>query len=93
MPSKILESEVNDTIVRRVFKDNNLVSNKQWPYRTGYSTELHLTHLTETWRTALDSGKVVAVAFIDFKKAFDSVSYDILETKLNPRFRNHRHAS
>ena len=34
-----------------------------------YSTELLLTHLTETWRTALDSGKAVAVAFIDFKKA------------------------
>ena len=29
VPSKIMESEVNDTIVRHVFKDNNLVSNKQ----------------------------------------------------------------
>lgn len=86
VPSKIMESEVNDTIVRHVFKDNNLVSNKQWAYRTGYSTELLLTHLTETWRTAIDSGKVVAVAFIDFKKAFDSVSHDILEMKLNRDF-------
>ena len=81
-----MESEVNDTLVRHVFKDNNLVSNKQWAYRTGYSTELLLTHLTETWRTAIDSGKAVAVAFIDFKKAFDSVSHDILETKLNLDF-------
>ena len=82
VPSKIMESEVNDTIVRHVFK----VSNKQWAYRTGYSTELLLTHLTETWRTALDSGIAVAVAFIDFKKAIDSVSHDILETKLNRDF-------
>jgi len=74
-----MESEVDDTLVRHVFKDNNLVSNKQWAYRTGYSTELLLTHLTETWRTAIDSGKAVAVAFIYFKKAFDSVSHDILE--------------
>ena len=81
-----MESEVNDTLVRHVFKDNNLVSNKQWAYRTGYSTELLFTHLTETWRTAIDSGKAVAVAFIDFKKAFDSVSHDILEMKLNRDF-------
>lgn len=54
--------------------------------RTGYSTELLLTHSTETWRTAIDSGKAVAVAFIDFKKAFDSVSHDILEMKLNRDF-------
>ena len=88
MPSKIMGSEVNDTIVRHVFKDNKLVSNKQWAYRTGYSTELLLTHLTKMWRTALDSGKAVAVAvaFIDFKKAFDSVTHDILETKLNRDF-------
>ena len=86
MPSKIFKSEVNDTIVRHVFNDNNLVSNKQWTYRTSYSTELLLTHLTETWRTALNSGKAVAVAFIDFKKAFDSASHDILETKLNQDF-------
>ncbi|KAL9986839.1 hypothetical protein ACROYT_G001045 [Oculina patagonica] len=83
-----MESEVNDTLVRHVFKDNNLVSDKQWAFRSGYSTELLLTHLTETWRTALDSGKAVAVAFIDFKKAFDSVSHTGDEVK--PRFRNHR---
>ena len=28
---------------------------------------------------ALDSGNVVAVAFVDFRKAFDSVSHEILE--------------
>ena len=74
VPSKIMESEVNDTLVRHVFKDNNLVSDNQWAYCTGYSTELLLAHVTETWRAALDSGKVVAVAFIDFKKAFDSLT-------------------
>ena len=42
--------------------------------------------MTETWRAALDSGKVVAVAFIDFKKAFDCVSHDILEMKLKRDF-------
>ena len=51
-----------------------------------FSTELLLTQLTETWREAVDVGLVVAVAFIDFKKAFDSVSHAILEMKLERDF-------
>ena len=86
VPSKILESVVNDTIVRHVYKANDLVTDKQWAYRPGFSTELLLTHLTETWRKAVDEGLVVAVAFIDFKKAFDSVSHTILEMKLERDF-------
>ena len=81
--SKILESLVNDALVRHSFKENaELISDKQWAYRTGYSTELLLIHLTETWRRAVDSGLVIAVAFVDFKKAFDSECHTVLETKL-----------
>ena len=69
VPSKILESLVNDTHVRHSFKENaELISDKQWAYRAGYSRDSLLIHLTETWRTAVDSGLVVAVAFVDFKK-------------------------
>ena len=87
VPSKILESIVNDTIiVRHVYKANNLVTDKQWAYRAGFSTDLLLTQLTQTWREAVDAGLVVAAAFIDFKKAFDSVSHVILEMKLERDF-------
>ena len=82
VPSKILESVVNDTIVRHVYKANNLVTDKQWAYRAGFLTELILTQLTKTWRKAVDAGLVVAIDFIDFKNAFDSVSHPILEMKL-----------
>ena len=34
----------------------------------------------------MDAGLVAAVAFIDFKKAFDNVSHAILETKLERDF-------
>ena len=86
VPSKILESEINSTLVQHIFKSNNLASDRQWAYRAGYSTELLLIHLTESWRRAVDSGMVVAAAFVDFKKAFDSVSHDILLKKLNCEF-------
>ena len=38
------------------------------------------------WRRALDSGLLVAVAFVDFKKVFNSVSHTVLETKLEREF-------
>ena len=74
--SKTLESCVNDAIVGHVFNTNQLVTYNQSAYRKGFSTELLLAHLTETWREAVDSGLVVGVAFIDFKKAFDGVNHD-----------------
>ena len=33
--------------MQHVFKDNQLITDKQWAYRRGYSTELLLVHLTE----------------------------------------------
>ena len=76
VPSETLESLANNALVRHSFKENSkIVSDKQWVYRAGCSTELLLIHLAETWRRAVDSRSVVAVAFVDFKKAFDSVCH------------------
>ena len=86
VPSKILEAVVNDRLVQHVFRDTQLITKRQWAYRRGYSTELLLVHLTEIWRRAVDSGRVVAVAFVDFRKAFDSVSHEISVKKLEYRF-------
>ena len=42
--------------------------------------------ITETWRTVIDCGKFVAVAFIDFRKAFNSVPHTTLIMKLQRHF-------
>ena len=39
--------------------------------------------MSEKWRRAVDSGQVVGVLFIDFRKAFDTVSHPILIKKLS----------
>ena len=56
VPSKILESCVADMIAKHVFSENEaLVTDNQWAYRKGRSTELLLIHVTETWRRAFDN--------------------------------------
>ena len=35
-------------------------------------------HMTETWKRYTNQKKVVIVVFIDFRKAFDAVPYQIL---------------
>ena len=57
-----------------------------WAYGKGYSTELLLVHLTETWRHIIDTDYVVGVAFNDFKKALDCVDHGILLNELRCQF-------
>ena len=85
VPSKLLESEINTAIVNHV-TNNNLITPNQWAYRKAHSTELLLIHLTEKWRRFVDDGLVVAVAFVDFRKAFDSVLHSRLLNKLHGQF-------
>lgn len=82
IPSKIMEFEVNDILVRHISTDNNLASNRQWPCCSGHLTESLLIHLMEMWRRALDSRKFVALVFINVRKTFDSVSHATLVMKL-----------
>ena len=38
--------------------------------------------MTESWKLALDNGLPVGRVFIDFQKAFDTVSHSLLSRKL-----------
>ena len=81
VPSKILEGQICKHIDNHM-EEHNLHTDRQWGYRKNKSTETLLLLLTETWKQALDLGKVVAVLFVDFRKAFDTVDHTILQQKL-----------
>ena len=79
VPGKIMESELYSTLVRHIFKSNNLSGhivpgirpNPCWYTLHGVVEE------------SCGLSNAVAAAFGNFKKAFDSVHHDILLKKLN----------
>ena len=79
---KLMESCVASNITNHVVTQN-LLDNRQWAYRKGKSTEQLLIHLTERWREAVERKLFVGILFVDFTKAFDTVSHNILLQKLN----------
>ncbi|KAL9954935.1 hypothetical protein ACROYT_G042525 [Oculina patagonica] len=81
VPGKLMESCIGSIITTHI-TNHDLRSRNQWAYRKGYSTELLLVKMTEDWRTALDSNLVVGIVFVDFRKAFDSISHSLLLQKL-----------
>ena len=75
--SKLFEKIVQKQLVQYL-KTNNILSSRQSGFRDGHSCETLLLKVTEEWKRAMDKSKVVAAAFLDLKKAFDSVCHNKL---------------
>ena len=80
--SKIFEKLIYSRIFTFLTK-NNLISNKQFGFRSKYSTNHALVSITERIKSLLDDTQFVCGIFIDLEKAFDTVNHDILCDKLN----------
>ena len=61
---------------------HDILCDKQLGFRQCHSTSHAVITLVEKITHALDRGKIVRGVFIDFKKAYDTVSHDILLQKL-----------
>ena len=72
--SKVFEHYICSIMCDHI-KSHDLLSKHQWGFRKHHSTEDLLLHQTECWHKALDKGKTIAVLFVDYQKAFDSVSH------------------
>jgi len=74
IPGKLLENQIC-FIIDTHLQDFRLLSEYQWGFRKGLSSEDLLLTMTEKWKLAMDKGLTVGAIFIDFQKAFDTVSH------------------
>ena len=79
--SKILEKVVANSLVNHL-EINNLLYENQYGFLRGRSTIHNITKLTTKISQDLNEKKFVVGVFLDLKKAFDTVSHDILLLKL-----------
>ena len=76
---KIYEKVIKDQLVSRLDK---YLSPFMSAYRKGYSSQHVLTRLVEEWRERLDNNYIVGTILMDFSKAFDCISHDLIIAKL-----------
>ena len=65
------------------FMTNKLLGNQQFGFRSLHSTAVALSQSTSNLWLSMDKGNMNSVIFLDIKKAFDTVDYEILLSKLN----------
>jgi retron-type reverse transcriptase len=80
--SKILERLIHDRIYN-FFQTNNIISDYQYGFRKKYSCEMALAVTIDNITSSLDSKNHVIGLFLDLKKAFDTVDFNILIKKLS----------
>lgn len=79
--SKILEKLLNKRLIKFLNK-NNIISNNQYGFRAGISTEDAVVGLVDHITMKLDQGLKCVGIFLDLQKAFDTVYIPALLSKL-----------
>ncbi|MES9884124.1 MAG: reverse transcriptase family protein, partial [Sedimenticola sp.] len=79
---KLLERIVKEKLMKHMDK-HNLFSDHQHGFRGGHSCVTQLLEVIETWTEILDSGDCIDIIYLDFRKAFDTVPFERLLSKLH----------
>lgn len=79
--SKIFEIILKDQL-QSYLDEARIISPFQSGFRKGYNTSTLMLDIVESIRTQLDKHLVSVLIFLDFRKAFDSISHDLLARKL-----------
>jgi hypothetical protein len=78
---KVMERLINDQLLHYL-STHKLITNSQYGFLRKRSTCTNLLECINDWTLALDKHKTTDIVYIDFQKAFDSVSHPKLLKKL-----------
>ena len=79
--SKIFERVTYNRMIDFIEK-NNILSNTQFGFRKGLSTEAAIIHFIDEIHKGLNDRQYTAAVFMDLSKAFDVLDHNILKLKL-----------
>ena len=74
---------MHNRLLEHLLEEKQILYYKQFGFRKDFSTNKAILNLLEIIQKALHDGQIACGIFIDFEKAFDTVSHDILLEKLD----------